>query len=182
MNVASAGQSSAVAAPDSVPADTIFGADHDQVSAYIATKQRAEQSNTAGLQHHHTVQDSLEKIFRSDLSNGKASITRPAMTAVEREHLYHHMMQMDHFKTELILHKPADTSVGGSDTQVFLNRLAAASQATEMIRQAFWHRIPVFEFSPQIAPQKCRILSKPWPVGPGTKSQVPDNKIVSVPV
>jgi hypothetical protein len=50
------------------------------------------------------------------------------MTAAERELLYTHMMGMDEFESKLILHEPADTS----DTQVFLNRLAAPSQATEM--------------------------------------------------
>jgi hypothetical protein len=46
------------------------------------------------------------------------------------------MMHMDNFETELILHEPADTLVGESDAQVFLNSLAAASQANEMIRVA----------------------------------------------
>jgi hypothetical protein len=35
---------------------------------------------------------------------------------------------MDNFETELILHEPADTS----DTQVFLNGLAAASQVNKL--------------------------------------------------
>jgi hypothetical protein len=38
------------------------------------------------------------------------------MTAAEREHLYQHIMKMDNFKSELILHEPTDTSVGGSQT------------------------------------------------------------------
>lgn len=37
------------------------------------------------------------------------------MTAVERDLLYNRMMAMDNFETELILHEPADTSVGGSN-------------------------------------------------------------------
>ncbi|GIK02517.1 hypothetical protein Aspvir_006573 [Aspergillus viridinutans] len=56
------------------------------------------------------------------------------MTAVERELLYKHMMAMDQFESKLILHEHTDTSVGRSDTQVFLNCLAAPSQANEMIR------------------------------------------------
>ncbi|GIK07777.1 hypothetical protein Aspvir_003445 [Aspergillus viridinutans] len=43
---------------------------------------------------------------------------------------------MNEFESKLILHEPDDTSVGPSDTQVFLNRLAAASQATELITLA----------------------------------------------
>jgi hypothetical protein len=88
----------------------------------------------SALLHHDTVQETLEKVFRSDLSNAKATISRPAMTAAEREHLYQHMMKMDNFESELILHEPTDTSVGGSQTQVYLNRLAAASQASEFIK------------------------------------------------
>jgi hypothetical protein len=39
-------------------------------------------------------------------------------------------------KSNLTLHEPADTSVEGSRTLAFLNRLAATSQATELIRVA----------------------------------------------
>jgi hypothetical protein len=88
----------------------------------------------SALLHHNTVQETLEKVFRSDLSNAKATISRPAMMAAEREHLYQHIMKMDNFESELILHEPTDTSVGGSQTQVYLNRLAAASQASEFIK------------------------------------------------
>jgi hypothetical protein len=44
------------------------------------------------------------------------------------------MMQMDDFETELILRESADTSVGGSDTQVFLNggRKPGISSSTAM--------------------------------------------------
>ncbi|RHZ48212.1 hypothetical protein CDV55_101168 [Aspergillus turcosus] len=107
-----------------------------KVNSYMATKQRADQSRNSALLHHDTVQESLEKVFRSDLSSAKATISRPAMTAVERDHLYKHMMKMDNFERELILHEPTDTSMGGSQTQVFLNRLAAASQArpSELVR------------------------------------------------
>lgn len=45
-------------------------------------------------------------------------------------------MEMDNFESELILHEPTDTLVGGSQTQVFLNCLAATSQASELIRVA----------------------------------------------
>lgn len=102
----------------------------------MATKQRADQLGNSALLHHDTVQEALEKVFRSDLSSAKATISRPAMTAVERDLLYKHMMEMDNFESELILHEPTDTSVGGSQTQVFLNRLAATSQASELIRVA----------------------------------------------
>lgn len=40
------------------------------------------------------------------------------------------MMKMDNFESKLILHELADTLVGGSQTQVFLNHLAAASQVS----------------------------------------------------
>jgi glycerate-2-kinase len=83
-NTASAGDSGAIAAPDvSVTADALFGADHAQVISYLATKQRADQSRNSALLHHDTVQETLEKVFRSDLSNAKATISRPAMTAAE---------------------------------------------------------------------------------------------------
>lgn len=39
-------------------------------------------------------------------------------------------------KSNLTLHEPADTPVEGSRTLAFLNRLAATSQATELIRVA----------------------------------------------
>jgi hypothetical protein len=97
-------------------------------------KQRADQLRNSALLHHDTVQETLEKVFRSNLSNAKATISRPAMTAAEREHLYQYMMKMDNFESKLILHEPTDTSVGGSQTQVYLNRLAAASQASEFIK------------------------------------------------
>ncbi|KAH3002676.1 hypothetical protein KXV52_000701, partial [Aspergillus fumigatus] len=135
-NTASAGDPGTAAAPVSVTADALFGADHAQANSYMATKQRADQLGNSALLHHDTVQEALEKVFRSDLSSAKATISRPAMTAVERDLLYKHMMEMDNFESELILHEPTDTSVGGSQTQVFLNRLAATSQASELIRVA----------------------------------------------
>ncbi|KAG2019133.1 hypothetical protein GB937_005426 [Aspergillus fischeri] len=70
--------------------------------------------------------------IRSDHTKQKPSITRPPLTKAEQELLCTHMMGMNEFD-KLILHEPADTSVGDSDTQVFLNRLAAVSNATEMI-------------------------------------------------
>ncbi|GFF30508.1 hypothetical protein IFM61606_10549 [Aspergillus udagawae] len=55
------------------------------------------------------------------------------MTVVKRTHLYHHIMAMDNFKTDLILYEPTDMSVRHSNTQVYLNQLAAVTEAQEMI-------------------------------------------------
>ncbi|KAF7184630.1 hypothetical protein CNMCM7691_005873 [Aspergillus felis] len=135
-NTALAGDPGTAAAPVSVTADALFGADHAQANSYMATKQHADQLGNSALLHHNTVQETLKKVFRSDLSSAKATISRPTMTAVERDLLYKYMMEMDNFESELILHEPTDTLVGGSQTQVFLNRLAATSQASELIRVA----------------------------------------------
>jgi hypothetical protein len=76
---------------------------------------------------------SLERILTSDQGKPKPGITRPPMTNRERELHLSHMMNRDHFDTKLTLHELEDTSEEDSKTQVYLNRLASASNATEMI-------------------------------------------------
>jgi hypothetical protein len=84
-------------------------------------RERADDGNVNALEYYDCAQASLELIFLFD-GNQKPSITRPPMTAAERDVLYTHMLGMDEFESKLILHEPPNTTVGPSDTQVFLNR------------------------------------------------------------